>query len=576
MRKFIVLFVMAAVLLSGCFQVNAANSATSAQAVASVSSDGSCQVNMTLTVVLEEPVDKLYFPVPGNATGVSLNGSRVVAQKSDGVRKVNLSRLMGKTAGTFSFSIQYSLHDVIYTTEADTLELQLPLLNGFAYTIAAMQFTVTLPGEVEAKPAFVSGYHKASIEQHLEATVEGMTITGTTLRPLKDHETLTMHLAVTEELFPRTIVQTQSTTTAAIGMGVCGGLALILWLALLFNLPLGNLLPWKREETTEPPEGFDAGVIGSLSGLQGVDLSLTVLTWAELGYILIRKGRGGKLLLHKRMEMGNERCDLERQTFRKLFGSRQEADTSTYSYAQLQRVLASRPGRMKEMLRRSTAGGIVFRILASGVGLFGGVGVGLMLGNGGVLQGFLMVVLGILGALSGYMMIPWAGGLRLRKKLPFWYGLGLGALWLLLGLLSGAFALSCWMVGGLLFAGVLLRIGGGRTELGKQTCEQLRGLRRYLRGADKAALRQRLGNDPDYFFRMFPYAMALGVDRSFAAAFGSSRLDDCPYLRGTGREGLTAMQWRKLLRRTVWRMEDRARMLPLEKVLGMLHSITRR
>lgn len=570
MRKFIGILMAAAVLLSVCFTVYAANTVTSSQTVAAVASDGSCQVSMTMTVHLEQVADKVYFPVPANAGAVTLNGSRVSAPKSGDVRRVNLSRLMGKVAGDFSFSIGYSLRDVIHTTEAGTLEMQLPLLSGFEYAVESMQFTVTLPGAVEAKPAFTSGYHKSSIEQDLTYTVEGMTVTGSSLKALKDRETLTMHLAVSEEMFPRTIVQTQTTTTAAIGMGICAALALLYWVLFMRNLP------WGTEDTTEPPEGFDAGAIGALTALQGVDLSLTVLTWAQLGYILIRRDRKGKVYLHKRMEMGNERCEFERRNFSRLFGRRLMVDTGSFSYAQLHRVLAAQPARVQEMVRKHTGNPVVFRVLAAGIGLFGGAGVGLVMGSGAALQGFLVFLMGVAGGISGWFITEWAGSLRLRKKLSLFVGLILSALWLLLALLSGAFLLGCWMVGGLLAAGLLLRIGGMRSTLGKQTCARIRGLRRCLRRGNREDLRKRCETDPDYFFRMLPYAMALGVDKQFAAAFGGIRLDDCPYLTGIGREGMNATQWHRLLLETVNNMETRARQLPFEKLLGMLHSITKR
>lgn len=570
MRKFIVFLVMAAVLLSVCFQVSGANFATSAQAVASVAADGGCEVNMTVTVQVDEPVDKLYFPIPSDAVGISLNGSRVTAVKSGNVRRVNLTRLAGKVAGTFSFHIRYSLHDVIHTTEAGTLELQLPLLNGFDFGVKALDFTVTLPGDVDAKPAFVSGYHKAAIEEHISCTVSGMTVTGTALKELKDHETLTMHLAVSEALFPRTVVQTQSATPFLIGMAVCGVLALLYWLFALRNLP------WGREETTEPTEGFDAGTIGSITAMQGVDMSLTVLTWAQLGYVMLRRERGGKVVIYKRMEMGNERNDFEREIFRKLFRNRRLVDTTSLGFAQLHRDVGARPGKVKEMFHKLSGPTVVFRFLASGIGLFGGTGIGLLMGSGALLRGFLMVLMGALGAISGWYILPWAGSFRLRAKPGLYYGPALCALWVLLALAVGNISLGLWMAGGLLLSGVFLRIGGRRTELGNQTCQQLRGLRRYLRDTEKGTLRHRFEGDPDYFFRMLPYALALGVDKRFADAFGSLPMDDCPYLQGAGREGMTAAGWRNLLTQVLTELEDRARTLPIEKCITLLRNIRRK
>ena len=35
----------------------------------------------------------------------------------------------------------------------------------------AMEFTVTLPGEITAKPAFSSGYHQANIEKDIDKSL---------------------------------------------------------------------------------------------------------------------------------------------------------------------------------------------------------------------------------------------------------------------------------------------------------------------------------------------------------------------------------------------------------------------
>ena len=64
---------------------------------------------------------------------------------------------------------------------------------------------------------------------------------------------------------------------------------------------------------------------------------MMVFTWAQLGYLLIQTDSGGKVLLHKRMDMGNERSLFENKIFALLFGSRQAVDATGYPYAKLSR-----------------------------------------------------------------------------------------------------------------------------------------------------------------------------------------------------------------------------------------------
>lgn len=570
MRKLFVIITLILLLITMGTQVYAANAVKSAQADVVVLANSSCQVNISMTVHLDAPVDPLLFPIPLEATGVTLDGSRVSAPKDGDLRYIDLTEERGLLAGDFSFQVYYNLPDVTVITQTDTQQLELPLLCGFAYTIENLDFSVTLPGAVEAKPAFTSGYHQAGIEADLSCTVDGAKITGKALKPLKDHETLTLLLPVSDEMFPRSIVEAQSPATAGIAMAICAGLALIYWLLTMRHLPI------RLRAAAELPEGVDAGTVGCVLGMQGMDLTLTVLNWAQLGYIRIHRDTDSHIILYKRMEMGNERTESERRCFHKLFGKRNQADTASFAYAQLQRDLRANPVRVQEFIRKRSGSPRLFRLLASGIGLFGGAGIGMMLGSGASLQGFLIILLGLFGAVTGWFMTGWAKSLQLHRQNSLALGLLLGVFWLLMGLLAGVFLLALWMVVGLLVAGLLLRIGGRRTEVGHQAGAQLRGLRRHLRRVSTATVRQRTEIDGDYFFRMFPCAMALGVEKKFAQAFGGMRLNKCPWLTGAGNEDMNAQQWYHLLCRVAETMENRANSLPLEKLLGTFKNLTGR
>ena len=549
--------------------VCAATGASSVKSFATVAADGSCQVTMTVTLHLEQPVEKLRFPVPAEATGITLNGSRVSVSKSGDAKRVDLGKLVKNVVGDVTFTINYSLHNVIHSTQAQTLEMQVPMLAGFEYPIEAMEFSVTMPGQIQVLPGFVSGYHQARIEEYLTYSVDGATVSGSTLKAMKDHETLSMTMAVTEEMFPRTIAQTEDYGFGYIAMAICGGAALLYWLVFMFNLPVW----WRR--STEPPQGFTAGQMGCLIAGQGVDLSMTVLSWAQLGYILIQVERSGQVLLHKRMDMGNERSEAERRLFNKLFGKRNLVNTSGYGYAQLCLAAGEKPAGIGELMTRFNGSPVIFRALASGIGLFGGISLAVALAGGAALQVVLVVLLGAFGAYSGWHIQKAGAGIllwNLRKTTP---ALILCGIWLLLALAAGAFSVGLWMVLGLLTAGVLLAWGGRRTELGRQLLTQVLGLRRYFRTADKQQLRNLCETDPDYFFRLAPYAMALGADKAFAKSFGNYKLNGCPYLTSGMDAHMTALQWRKMMRDAVAAMDGRADRLPAEKLMQLIRRITK-
>ena len=569
MRRISVILAALLLCLSMVTSASAATGASSVTGFATVAADGSCQVSLTVVLHLDQAMDKLSFPVPKDASGVKLNGSRVSASRKNEARQVSLNRLVRNVVGDLTFNIQYHLRDVIYATENDTLEMRLPLLDGFDYPVQYLEFSVTMPGPVENRPAFVSGYHQTGIEEHLLYTISGAMITGKSLQAMKDHETLTMTMTVSEQMFPQTIVQTGDYSWSELAMVLCGALALVYWIITLWNRPgLARL-------QTDAPQGYHAGALGSILTRSGLDLTMMVLSWAQLGYILIQF-KGKKVILHKRMEMGNERSDTEQRYFRKLFAKRDRVDTSDARYAQLCCIAAKKPEGVGELFRRFNGNPVVFRVLTTGVGLFGGVSIAVALLDGAALQGLMMFLLGVLGAVSGWYMPAIGTGIFLHNKTSTQTFLILGSIWIILGVIADMLQLALIMVGGLLLAGILLAWGGRRTPLGRQAQMQTVGFARYLRTADTALLRRQCAADPDYFFRLAPAALALGMEKTFAKRFGKDlRLERCPYLT-TGMDGhMTPLQWAGLMRRAVDSMNARAKGLLLERTIRLIRNMIR-
>ena len=568
MRKLtagLVLCLLIAYFATGVF---AATGASKQESFATVTNDGRCQITTTVTLHLEEPVEKLQYPVPKEASGVTLNGSRVSATRKGDVRMLNLSRLTKNVAGDVTVSVQYSLYDVVHATDTG-LQMQLPLLSGFDYPVEQLNFSVTLPGAVDVLPGFVSGYHQARIEEDLTYTVEGATISGSSLKAMKDHETLYMTLAVTEEMFPQSIVQSQDYHWGTTAMLICGGLALAYWLLALWNLPVFS------HRCTQPSQGYHPGQVGGILAAQGLNLSLTVLSWAQLGYVYIQTDRGGRVRLYKRMEMGNERAEGEVRVFQKLFGKRNQVDCFDYRYAQLSRSCAKQTVGRGELLRKWSGKPQVFRFIASGIGLFGGASLAVALADGAALQGLLIVLLAVAGFFSGWYIQNIGAALLLADDRKLKVSLGASLAWLVFGLLAGDIQIALWMVTGLLAAGLLLAWGGRRTKEGRHILSQMLGLKRHLRNVGKKQLELNLQSQPDYFFRMLPWAIALGCGASFAKSFGREKMENCTYV-SAGKEDMTAWQWYRVFHSILQQMNRRADNLPVEKFFSFVGNLTKR
>ena len=371
-----------------------------------------------------------------------------------------------------------------------------------------------------------------------------------------------MTLDVPEEVFPQNMTKQWSMGVPDVAMIVLASLAALYWLLFLRCAPL------IRSRYAVPPAGCTAGELTCVLTGQGSDLTTMVLSWAQLGYILIHLTDTGRVTLHKRMDMGNERSSYEMSIFRSLFGKRRTVDGSSYHYAALCQRVAVFPGDVRDYFRKGTGNPRIYRILCAGIGLFGGVGLGMAMA-GNALLGFLLVaIMAIFGAVSSWLIQDWVRGLHLRNAPALILGLGLSALWLLFGFMGNRLNVAACVVGAQLLCGLSWFYGGRRTPNGRRTAAQVLGLRAYLRKLTPADIKQLRRMDPDYFHTMAPYALALGVQKRFARAFGNRKLSSSPYLT-TGMDGhLTAQQWMLLMEQAVDALDARYRKLPLMRLLG--------
>lgn len=569
MRKLILYISLVCMLCCLTVGAGAASVAKSVNTHATVSHDGTAQVTLTANIHLDHVEEKLLFALPAQATDITVNGIRARSYLENGLRQVELVDIIGKAVGDFSLNFTYSLPNLIVTNAAGQLELQMPLLAGFAYPIQALEFSVTLPGPVEAKPAFSSGYHQANIEKDLTFSTAGATVTAVSQVELKDHETLSMTLLVTEEMFPQKRIAAPEVGTVTTLTTVFFLISLAYWALFLRNLPARPTL------CSTPPDGYTAGEVGSVLCLQGANLNMMVFSWAQLGYLQMELQPTGRVLLHRQMEMGNERSSFEQRTFKQLFGSRDTVDAGAARYGALYRSVASARPNLSALMSRKSGNMLVFRALAAVSGLFAGVTIAVSLGTGAALQWLLVVLLGFAAFISCWHIQAWAVNLFVPNRKRMWIALILGGVWLLLGILAGRFGTGVGMLLCQLLAGFLLALGGRRSPAGRVLMGEILGLRRYLRSLSPEQLRTISRNDPEYFHRMAPYALALGVDGAFSKRFGKQPIEDCPYIfTGVGGR-LRASQWNGRMRQVLKGMNTRPEQSRLETVKALIRSFTR-
>lgn len=550
--------------------VFARTEATEINSVINVSADGRCQVTMTVRLHLDSSASSLTFPLPGNATNVSCNGTSVRTFTSAVDPNVILADLSGLNgvSGDYQLMFSYTLPDVIYTqqptaTSDAKLMMEIPLLSGFEYPVNSMTFSVTMPGEINARPMFTSSYMQTGIESRMTAFVAGQLINGSTLQGLQDREKLSLVMQVPEEMFPGKLFIARTGNPEIVPMSIFGALALLYWIIFMRTWPVF------RQERTIPLEGITAGDLGSRLTAAGVDLTMMVLTWAQLGYLRIMVDRKGRVILEKRMDMGNERPEFELRTFRTLFAKTDYVDATGSKYAKLCRSVSKTVDGVREMYTKRAGNSYIFRILGCGISVFCGICFAMNLADSQIIRTMLSILFVIFGVVTAWGIQGAMFKMHVRGKIPVYVGSVCGALWIILGIIAGQWLIGLSVVAAQYLIGLLAAYGGRRSQMGMYNASQVLGLRHHLRKLDAQKLERLLENNPDYFFDMLPYAIALGVDTRFAKAFGNMPIPQCHYLLVAQNEKRTAADWALLVRKVCDQMDKRQRRLELERWLPL-------
>lgn len=568
--KRILSLLICALLLTGsfCIPVSAESAASNVNLMATVNSEGDCLVTMTVNLRLEANVDKLYFPLPLNAKNITLNGSNVTTTRSSSATLVNISKLSDGYIGELAMRFEYTLPDAVQVKNVSKdakktdwkLVLEIPLLSGFDYPVESLSFTITMPpGQMTERPSLSSIYRQTSIESEIPFKVAGSQIIGSTKTVMNDHEGVTLTMIVPESMFPTVSTYVREGNPELLPILVFAALALLYWLLTLRTWPI------VRTPTTTPPEGITAGEMGCRLTLCGGDLTMMVFTWAQLGYLYISLEDSGRVLLHKRMDMGNERNQFENKVFKMLFGARRTVDATGYAYAKLVRKVQRIVPSERNMYHRNSGNVRIFRGLACVCQVFCGICVAMNMTGVLALGILLSIILLPFSMVTAWLIQDMAFRTHLRGKVPVLIGFVCILLWIILGILCGQIFIPLGCVAGQFVYGYFAAYGGRRSELGRHDAGMVLGLRRFVKKLPKDDINRFLRNDPDYYFNYAPYALALGVINPYSRAFGKRKIEPCPYLITKDTAKHTAEEWAHILADTADLMDHKSRVMQMEK-----------
>lgn len=494
----------------------------SLQISCTVDGGGKASVTQTVELSIIGALTEVRLAVPAAAKKAQAAGYKAKASTESGNRYLTISNEAGFT-GTQTFTVSYTLSDLVTGTDEGQTFL-LPLLAAQVYPISSMQFSVALPQTADAYPDFSSGYYGELIEDALNFTASSSVISGVTIEPLKDHETMSMTLSLPKGFFSGHYHEGLLSKVMTVILFVLLALDVFYWWRLLRNDPL------RVQARTLPPDGVNPGDVPYLLSGGDADFNMLVSHWATLGYLSFYINKSGHVILRRRMSMGNERRLYERKLFDLLFGGETLCDGASLRYKKVgEKAMAVIPRYWARRLYSRDSGSPFLARLLSCL-----VCAAATLCAMDALAPDKLHVLFLLAALVAGFALCWlihkaCGAYYLSDWL--WTGAGAGSalLLLILGGLGGATLVMVPAVALAVFIGWQTAHGGRRSDYGNEVIAQTLGFRRFLHNASDHHLMQMLRRDPQYFYKMLPYAEAMGRGKHFVALFSDIQLEPCQW-----------------------------------------------
>ena len=517
-------FLLLCLLLALTTGAAAAGTITDLRTDCLVAGNGSCQVTQTVTIEFTGIEQSLTIPLGANAKRASIAGYRAQKIAEDGYTLFQLKDDAG-FAGGRTFTVTYTLSGLVTETDGEQT-LNLPLLcPKWDYPIEHFSFTVTMPKDIETVPGFSSGYYGDVIEDYMTAARQGAVLLGDLDTALKDHESLTMTLALGPRYFTGTYSGWSANWVAAAFCILFAVLALGYWFVTLRSARLSV-----SSRSLPPDSALPCDLPFLLAGAKP-DFNMLLCHWASLGYLSIAVDPQGHVSLLRHMYMGNERRGLECKLFAALFARADRCDGASIHYKNTAKSAAGALARFwgRRLYERGSGNVLVMRALAalcSGVALLSAASFLLPVLP---LRWLLLALCFVLGAAMSACVQLAAIRWYLRRVPVLALGGACAVAMLVLGNLSGTFPLMLLAAALSALTGVLTRHGGQRSRAGGRLLGQVLGFRQFLRRVTPSHLLMRLQRDPQYFYRTLPYAEAMGLGAAFARKFGDTELDPCEW-----------------------------------------------
>lgn len=498
----------------------------------SIQHDSSCLVSMRAEYAFVGAVPTVTIPVPKDAYDISVGAMQYFVNHAADSTLLVLYSPNGFT-GTQTFDVSFRLLTTAVKDDGEQL-FTLPLLfPEWQYSIRNLSLTITMPSEFPGLPDFYSSYYNDQIGNYLNTEVSEGVIRSQSLQPLMEQESLTVKLTLPDGFFDLRFMRGRFAKADTLLFWLLAVCCVIYWF-----LFLRNRLQ-KVQPETSAPLGCNAGQLPYLLQLKQPSLGLMSTVWASLGYLSVERTKDRKQYLLCRMDMGNERSRCEAGLFSTLFSRSGECRVHSPAFQSAEANCAplTQADWQSRLLPRKSRFGrpMILSLLGLAAGAFAAL---LTFDNLITPQSFRWLLILPLAALCvlGSLFLQKLAGTYVSRSLPIYrYAIfAVLSLMLLLSVFAKCFGIMLFNSILQILIGLVCLPGAKRSAGGIHLFYQLLGLRKFLRKLDPVTLDGLLKNDPQYFYRMLPYAEALGIGRKFAKKCSGLSMEPCHWLNWKG------------------------------------------
>lgn len=291
-------------------------------------------------------------------------------------------------------------------------------------------------------------------------------------------------------------------------ISLLSALGLFYWLFTLRN-------PFPRRRARQiPPDGVSAWEFPYVAKGGPPDFSLLLTEWASLGYLSVCVGANRRVSLRRRIPMESERRPYEVRAFEALFRKENVCAADTPHCRKIG-AMAGRESRAFWNRRLFSAKSGNPRLVAWCASLVFGLvwfRAADYLLPAWTLRFLLLLPILFLGVTAGHLLQQAVKDMLRRTPgrsyfAPLLVLLATGAL----SQFGGGWPVTLLGLLAVVLASIGTYRGGRRSEGGMERISQIQGFRRYLKSAGTHHLQLMLHEDNQYFYRMLPYAEALGL-----------------------------------------------------------------